>query len=131
MKIYYQNDYGILYQGNCLQVMEWLEVLGEKVDLILADPPYGITACEWDIVIPLDKMWTKFKRIRKDSTVIALFGTESFSSYLRISNIKEFKYDWIWVKNMFSGFVNVKFMPLKAYEIISIFYKKNLFITHN
>jgi hypothetical protein len=72
-----------------------------SIDLILCDIPYGTTACKWDSVIPFDKMWQQLKRIRKDNAAILLFGSEPFSSSLRMSNIEEYKYDWIWDKKEF------------------------------
>jgi site-specific DNA-methyltransferase (adenine-specific) len=99
------------------------KIADKSVDLILTDPPYGTTACKWDSVIPFDKMWEQYERIIKDNGVIVLFGTEPFSSYLRISNIKLFKYDWIWDKKTGLGFLDSKFRPLKQHEIISVFGK--------
>ncbi len=95
----------------------------KSVDMILCDLPYGTTACRWDTVIPFDKLWEQYERIIKDKCAICLFGSEPFSSYLRMSNIKLFKYDWIWEKGRASGFVHAKNKPLKAHEIISVFSK--------
>lgn len=113
-----------LYKGDCLQVMQELIDKGVKVDMILTDPPYGITACKWDNVIPFDIMWKRIRDIRSLNTAIALFGAEPFSSMLRCSNIKEFKYDWVWEKNTISGFALAKKQPLRNHEIISVFYVK-------
>ena len=110
-----------LYHGDCLEVMGG--VADKSVDLILTDPPYGLTACKWDSVIPFDKMWEQLNRIIKDNGAIVLFGSEPFSSALRMSNIKNYKYDWIWEKTKSQGFLNSKKMPLKNYENICIFYK--------
>ena len=93
-------------------------------DAIITDPPYGTTACKWDTIIPFDDMWRELKKIRKDRTPIVLFGSEPFSSYLRMSNIKEYKYDWIWKKNIATLFQHANKMPLCEYELISVFYKK-------
>ena len=95
-----------------------------SIDLILTDPPYGTTACKWDTIIPLEPMWEKLKRLIKPNGAIVLFGTEPFSSYLRISNISDYKYDWIWIKNTPTGFWQAKRMPMKKHEVISVFYKK-------
>ena len=73
--------------------MDRLIEQGVKVDAIITDPPYGITACKWDSVIPLEPMWDRLKQLRKDNSAIVLFGSEPFSSALRMSNIKDFKYD--------------------------------------
>ena len=113
-----------LYHGDCLKVMDQLIRERIKFDAIITDPPYGITQCEWDIEIPLNKIWKRINLLRRDTTPIVLFGAEPFSSYLRISNIKEFKYDWIWEKRTGSGFLNANKMPLNSYEVISVFYKK-------
>jgi len=111
-----------LMLGDCLERMK--EIPDGSVDLILADPPYGTTACKWDSVIPFDKMWEQLKRIRKDNTAILLFGSEPFSSNLRMSNMNEYKYDWIWDKKRVSNPMMAKKMPLKNYEIVSVFYKQ-------
>jgi len=93
--------------------------------MILTDPPYGTTACKWDVVIPFEPMWIELKRVTKDNGAICLFGSEPFSSHLRMSNLKMFKYDWTWDKvNKFSGHLNAKKQPLRVSEIISIFYTK-------
>ena len=95
-----------------------------SVDLVLTDPPYGTTACKWDSVIPFEPMWEQLNRIIKPNGAICLFGSEPFSSALRMSNIKQFKYDWIWDKvNRYTGYGSCKYCPLKRYEIISVFYK--------
>ena len=95
-----------------------------SIDMILCDPPYGTTACAWDQVIPMMAMWKQLKRITKDNGAICLFGSEPFSSYLRMSNIQMFKYDWIWRKTEPSGHFQAKRMPLRVVELISVFYKK-------
>lgn len=123
MKEYLKTKNGILYHADCLDVMPYLSKKNIKFDLILTDPPYGITACKWDSVIPLDKLWLNINRIINDNTPIALFGSEPFSSKLRISNLKNFRYDWIWEKERPTGFGNAKRQPLKINELISIFYK--------
>lgn len=95
----------------------------KSIDLILCDLPYGMTQAKWDKVLSLDKLWKEYNRIIKDNGVIALFGIEPFSSYLRISNIKMYKYDWIWDKRKGTNFLNVKKQPLRYHENISVFYK--------
>lgn len=113
-----------LYKGDCLDLMDELAISGIKFDAIISDIPYGTTKCKWDTIIPFDLMWDKLHRIRNDSTPIMLFGAEPFSSYLRTSNIKEYKYDWIWEKSNSTGFLNAKKQPLRIAELISVFYKK-------
>jgi site-specific DNA-methyltransferase (adenine-specific) len=95
----------------------------KSIDLVLADIPYGTSACKWDVVIPFEPMWKELKRITKDNGAICLFGNEPFSSHLRMSNIKEFKYDWIWEKiGKATGHLNAKKQPLRNIELISVFY---------
>ena len=113
-----------LIQGDCLEVMKELHNKGVKFDLILTDPPYGTTACKWDSIIPLNDMWDCIDKLTYPTTPVLLFGTEPFSSQLRLSNINEYKYDWVWYKNTASGFVFAKKQPLRNNENISVFYKK-------
>lgn len=110
-----------LYFGDCLEKMEYIP--DKSVDLILCDLPYGISACKWDSVIPFDKLWGGYERIIKDSGVIALFGSEPFSSLCRMSNLKMYKYDWKWEKPHGSNFINSKYQPAKVHEDIMIFAK--------
>lgn len=113
-----------LYNGDCLDVMNQLIKENIKVDAIIADIPYGTTACSWDNIIPFEPMWDCLHKLIKDNGAICLFGSEPFSSALRMSNIKEYKYDWIWHKSIPTGFLQAKYMPMKNHEIISVFYKK-------
>ena len=108
--------------GDCLEVMK--SIPNGSIDAIITDPPYGTTACKWDSVIDFKLMWEQLNRIIKPNGAIVLFGSEPFSSALRMSNIKNYKYDWVWEKSRPIGFLNVKKMPLKNIETISIFYKK-------
>ena len=128
-----------LINDDCLKVLPTLP--DKSIDLILTDPPYGTSACKWDSVIPLNLMWKHLKRIIKKEGAIALFGTEPFSSNLRMSNVDEgggdwFKYDWIWEKPSGANFLNSKYQPLKVHEIISVFgdaptsYSKNKTLTY-
>ena len=112
------NEYSLLF-GDCLERMK--EIPDGSVDMVLTDPPYGTTACKWDSIIPLEPMWEQLKRIIKPNGAIVLFGQEPFSSALRMSNIKQYKYDWIWDKKIPSGMCNAKIMPMKQSELISIF----------
>lgn len=111
-----------LIRGDCL--IEMKNIPDKSVDMVLSDIPYGTTACKWDVVIPFEPMWEQLKRITKDNGAICLFGSEPFSSHLRLSNLKMFKYDWIWDKVQPSGQLLVKKMPMKQHEIISVFYNK-------
>ena len=111
-----------LFHGDCLEVMK--DIPDGSVDMILCDLPYGVTKHEWDELIPFEDLWLQYNRIIKDSGAIILFGVEPFSSFLRISNVAMYKYDWIWNKSKPLGFINAKRMPLKDIEAISVFYKK-------
>jgi len=113
-----------LYNGDCLAVMDKLIAEGVKIDAIITDIPYGTTACNWDSIIPFDEMWSRLKQLRNDDTPIVLFGSEPFSSHLRLSNLREFKYDWVWDKIKPTNMLNAKKQPLRRYELISVFYKK-------
>ena len=97
------------------------EIPDNSIDMVLTDPPYGTTSCKWDTVIDFKLMWRELKRITKGSGAICLFGSEPFSSALRLSNIKMFKYDWYWNKKFGGNFVLAKRMPLKSIECISVF----------
>lgn len=113
-----------LIHGDCLEKMK--SIPDKSIDCVLTDPPYGTTQCRWDNVIPFDPMWEQLKRITKDNGAICLFGSEPFSSALRMSNINMFKYDWIWKKHHKTGHLNAKKRPMKTCEIISIFYDKQV-----
>jgi site-specific DNA-methyltransferase (adenine-specific) len=115
------NDNIIIKQGDCLELMK--EIPDKSVDMILCDLPYGTTACKWDTVIPFEPLWEQYERIIKDNGAIILFGSEPFSSNLRMSNLKMFKYDWIWDKKKGGNPLLSKIQPIKTYEIISVFGK--------
>ena len=110
-----------LYHGDCLDIMK--DIPDKSVNLILTDPPYGTTDCKWDSVIPFDKMWEYLNRIIKNNGAIVLFGSEPFSSALRMSNLKMYKYDWIWNKKKAGNIFLAKYQPMKIHENISVFGK--------
>jgi site-specific DNA-methyltransferase (adenine-specific) len=112
-----------LMNGDCLELMKLIP--DGSVDFILTDPPYGTTACKWDSVIPFEPMWEQIWRVLKPNGVVALFGSEPFSSNLRVSQLKYFKYDWIWEKNHYANFASIKKQPGKVHEIISVFSRKS------
>ena len=111
-----------LLHGDCLELMK--SIPDKSIDAIITDPPYGTTACSWDSVIPFDLMWEQLNRIIKPNGAVVLFGSEPFSSYLRMSNIEKYKYDWYWVKNKKTGFLNSRKMPMMQVESISVFFNK-------
>lgn len=112
-----------LHNGDCLEVMDELIDNNVEVDVIITDPPYGTTACKWDSVIPFEPMWQRLNKLIKPSGAIVLFGSEPFSSALRISNIKNYKYDWKYKKRIASNFASAKYQPMKHIEDIMVFSK--------
>lgn len=108
-----------LLHGDCLDLLKTLP--DNSVDMILCDPPYGTTKNKWDSVINLELMWIQLKRVAKANSAIVLFGAEPFSSILRLSNIKNYKHDWVWKKENVTGFLNAKKYPLMCIENISVF----------
>ena len=95
-----------IYNQDCLEGMKLID--DKSIDMILCDLPYGTTQCKWDIIIPFEVLWDHYERIIKDNGAIVLFGCEPFSSHLRLSNLKLYKYDWIWDKVKGTGFLNAK-----------------------
>ena len=118
----FENSNYELWQGDCLELMK--DIPDKSVDCIITDLPYGTTQCKWDTIIPFEPLWKQYNRIIKDNGAIVLFGTEPFSSHLRLSNLKNYKYDWIWDKVKGTGFLNAKRQPMRNHELISVFYKK-------
>lgn len=118
------SDY-VLYNGDCLEELK--NVPDKSVQLILTDLPYGTvkntTACKWDDVIPMEKLWPEFERIIKDDGAIVLFSQQPFTSYLISSNLNLYKYNWIWKKNKYANFLNVRYQPGKLTEDICVFGK--------
>ena len=164
--LYYENENGKLFKGDCLEVMDKLIENGVKVDAIITDPPYQITNSDWDLLIPFNNhikvknkrgkeiimyeqdyimymlentdksyeyikdefmqnskegMWDKVNTLIKPNGVIALFGRQPFTTKLINSNISNFKYEWVWIKNRGTGHLNAKIMPLSCHETVSIF----------
>jgi len=111
-----------LYNGDCLELMK--EIPDKSIDMILCDLPYGTTECSWDIIIPFEKLWEQYNRIIKDNGAILLFGNEPFSSFLRVSNIRNYRYDYYWQKERITNIFQVKRRAGKIIENISVFYKK-------
>lgn len=111
-----------LLQGDCLELMK--AIPDKYIDMILCDLPYGTTQCKWDVVIPFEPLWEQYNRVIKPNGAIVLFGCEPFSSMLRLSNLKNYKYDWVWDKIKGTGFLNAKKQPMRNHEFIHVFYKK-------
>lgn len=117
------NDNIEIHFGDCFEVMK--NIPNKSVDLILCDLPYGVTSNKKDIALPFDKLWEHYERIIKDNGAIVLFGQGIFYADLVCSNRKLYKYDLIWDKQLVSGFLNAKRMPLRQHEQIAVFYKKS------
>ena len=111
-----------LLHGDCLDLMK--DIPDGSIDMILCDLPYNTTACNWDILIPFEPLWENYKRIIKSNGAIVLFGVEPFSSNLRLSNIKNYKYDWIWEKTRPSNPAMASKRPLSYTENVHVFYEK-------
>ncbi len=110
-----------LYQGDCLEVMR--NIPDEFIDMVLCDLPYGHTQNKWDNVIPLDELWEQYNRVIKNNGAIVLNSQQPFTSKLIMSNLKMFKYCWVWSKSQVSNFLNAKKQPLREHEDICVFYK--------
>ena len=117
----YKDSHGMLFHGDCLEIMKNIE--DESIDMILCDLPYGTSACKWDSVIPFEPLWEQYSRIIKPFGAIVLFGSEPFSSALRLSNLDMYKYDWKWEKPNGANFLNFKYQPAKVHEDIMVFGK--------
>mgnify|MGYP002516188658 CR=1 FL=1 len=110
-----------LLQGDCLELMK--DIPDKSVDMILCDLPYNMTSCKWDKMLDLNELFLNYERIVKNGGVLALFGSEPFSSLLRTAKLDWFKYDWVWAKEQSSSGLQAKSRPLKKHEIISVFYQ--------
>ncbi len=113
-----------IIQGDCLKVMH--KIKDKSIDMILCDMPYGTTACKWDSVLDLDKLWEQYKRIIKDNGAIVLTASQPFTSVLVMSNLKMYRHQWIWNKNNSAGFMTVKIRPFAICEDILIFSKNKV-----
>lgn len=112
-------SYSLRY-GDCLDLLPGIP--DATVDMILCDLPYGTTQCKWDVIIPFAPLWEQYRRVIKPNGAIILFGSEPFSSHLRLSNLPMYRYDWIWRKNKATQHLNANRMPLLDYEVLSVFY---------
>ena len=110
-----------LYKGDCL--VEMAKIPDKSVDMILCDLPYGTTACAWDSIIPFEPLWEQYERVIKQTGAIVLFSQQPFTSALIMSNIKLYKYNWIWQKDSGTNFLNAHHQPLKVTEDICVFGK--------
>lgn len=111
-----------LFEGDCLEIMKTFP--DKSIDMVLCDLPYGTTQNKWDSVIPLEELWDEYSRVVKDDGAIVLTSHGLFTSRLMLSNPNEFKYKWIWIKSKATNFLNSKKQPLRKYEEVCVFYKK-------
>jgi len=111
-----------LIHGDCLEAMKLIS--DGSVDMVLTDPPYGTTQCKWDSVIPFEPMWEQLRRVTKKNGAIVLTASQPFTSALIMSNVKIFKYCWVWEKSKSTNFLNAKKQPLRKHEDICVFYRK-------
>ena len=111
-----------LFEGDCLEVMK--QIPDASVDMVLCDLPYGTTECKWDAIIPFDLLWLAYLRVAKETAAIVLTASQPFTSALIMSNPLLFKTSWIWVKTNCTGFANAKKQPLRSYEDIVVFYRR-------
>lgn len=92
-----------------------------SVDAVICDPPYGSTACKWDSIIPFASMWEQLRRVAKSNAAIVLFASQPFTSALVMSNVREFRHEWVWIKNRGSNFANTVREPMKEHESVVVF----------
>lgn len=111
-----------LLLGDCLDILPTLA--DTSVDMVLVDLPYGTTACKWDSIIPLDKLWEQYNRICKEDGAMVFTAAQPFTTILAASNLENFRYEWIWEKPQGTNPMNAKVMPLKSHENILVFYRK-------
>src|SRR5208282_3234152 len=112
-------DVNNIYLGDCLEVMKSID--DKSIDMILCGLPYGTTSNKWDIIIPFEPLWAQYKRIIKLNGIIALTGSQPFTSMLVLSNLEMFRHEWVWQKNKGSNFINTVREPFKEHETIEIF----------
>jgi DNA modification methylase len=110
------------YHGDCYEIHKQID--DKSVDMIFTDCPYNTTRASWDTNIDLEKLWQDYNRIVKENGVILMFSQSPFDKILACSNLKQFRYEWIWEKTQATGHLNSKKMPMKCHENILVFYKK-------
>jgi DNA modification methylase len=112
----------LLLPGDCLKLLPTL--LDNSIDMLLVDLPYGTTACKWDSVIPLEPLWAQFNRVCKENAAMVFTAAQPFTTMLAASNLRHFRYEWIWEKPQGTNPMNAKVMPLKSHENVLVFYRK-------
>ena len=113
---------GLVVMDDCLEVMKLIP--DASVDMVLCDLPYGTTACKWDSVIPFDALWAEYRRVAKPNAAIVLTASQPFTARLVMSNIQQFRYQWVWEKSKASNFLLARKQPLKAHEDVLVFSKE-------
>jgi len=108
-----------VYEGDCLEVMKGID--DGSVNMVMADPPYGTTACKWDSIIPLEPMWTQLKRVIKPNGAIVMTASQPFTTVLISSNMRMFKYCWVWDKKKGGNIMSLKWQPYKIHEDVIVF----------
>lgn len=111
-----------LFLGDCLEIMKTLPE--GCVDMVFCDLPYGTTQNDWDVIIPFDELWEMYHRVVREDGAIILTAQSPFDKILACSNLKDFRYEWIWEKNKSTGHLNAKRMPMKSHENVLVFYRK-------
>lgn len=108
-----------LWNEECLQAMK--RIPDGSVDMVLCDLPYGTTACKWDSVIPFAPLWEAYRRVTKKNAAIVLTASQPFTSALVMSNVRDFRHEWVWIKNRGSNFANTVREPFKEHETALVF----------
>lgn len=121
MREYYKNEWGELWHGDCLEVMDFLEIVGPVADMVLCDPPYGTTACAWDSVIPFEKMWGRLLSIVKPGRATVMTAAQPFTSFLVASRPDRFKYALVWKKSKICHFAQAPYRFLTEHEDVLVF----------
>ena len=111
-----------LLHGDCLELMK--DIPDKSIDMILCDLPYGTTQCKWDSIIPFEPLWKQYERVIKDNGAIVLTASQPFTTELIHSNLKLFKYCWVWNKKKAGNIFLAKYQPMKIHEDIAVFSKK-------
>lgn len=111
-----------LHLGDCIENLK--NITDTSVDMVLCDLPYGTTQCNWDVIIPFDDLWKELNRICKKNAAMVFTASQPFTSLLITSNIKNFKYNWVWEKSKATGYLNSKKQPMRAHEDVCVFYRK-------
>lgn len=119
---FYKSMLNNVTQGDTIEQMK--NIPDNSVDMVLVDLPYGTTQNKWDSVIPLDELWKSYHRIVKRNGAMVFTASGLFTAELMLSNPKEYKYNYTWVKSKATNFLNAKKQPLRKHEDILVFYRK-------